>query len=743
MHKIISIAFALTLLVAPLSAFAQTADSCLTVTGANFNTCCTNAQSDQEVAACRTYYANPGGNGSTSATSGTVKKPGVINTIGTNYQPQVSLDYASSGSGFGGLSFKGVGSALVACTGLGDAVAGLVTNVLNRVKGAILGAVTNIPIVGKIFGGLFGGDKGTQANPSYVKDEALENKAGCLDGIAYVLSQQVLQQITNRTLHWVNTGFGGNPLYIKNIDSYLHSIRDQKLGGFLNSVPGDNPIFGNALRSVVTQQVTGLSDGLLNKTLNTPQAKEYNSFMGDFTSGGWNSFLNPANNPIGAFFDSVDKVDKDINTAQQNTKDELARNNGFLDMKTCAQEAPKTTSSEEAIRLGLSQPVTCLRYETVTPGSIVGQQVAYTTNSPIRQAELATHFNEAVGAFFDSLLNQLFSRGLSGIKGQAGKNDIGLSTGGDGTNIVTGLNGQILAGVNDNVSDINNIAASGSTIDISRPQLIRDVLKKQYDYLNRTKDSRMVVDRLLPELGQLDYCLPGPNPTWKDGLENNFSGFLKIVFPIKMIAFEGISYKDNADTLLFTDKITGNTVRAFPVGVDEHMPLYIKLDTSPGFNVSKFLLDSYNGLVADFSAKFSRQAIGDAFASTKANTLDQDYARGAAIDIYDEVSNLPTVASNIVDADTSYDAKIQTTEQDIRDLEAIRRQASDIVAKAKARYVAEKKAAGTPVNMQCLDAAYSINNTAVTGVPRAESDIKNPILQKMLEYNQFFYSQES
>src|SRR3989344_427116 len=42
----------------------------------------------------------------------------------------------------------------------------------------------------------------------------------CLNGVAYVLAKQQLAKITNDTLGWVNTGLGGNPMFVRDQISY-------------------------------------------------------------------------------------------------------------------------------------------------------------------------------------------------------------------------------------------------------------------------------------------------------------------------------------------------------------------------------------------------------------------------------------------------------------------------------------------------------------------------------------------
>ncbi len=645
------------------------------------------------------------------------------------YTPQVTLQYGQDNS-FGGLSFKGVGSALVSCSGLGDTVASVITSAVDKVKGVVGGLISKglDSITGGLFSSLFGGGSkpgDNASSPSYVKDTALENKSGCLDGIAYVLSQQVLQQITNRTLHWANTGFNGNPLYIKDIDSYLLSIRNEKVSSFLNGAQNSNPIFGNALRSVITQQVTGLNDGQIDVELNTPEAKAYTSFMSDFSNGGWDALLDPKNNPIGAFFNAADDLTDNINTQKTDTQNELQRNGGFLDMKTCVEYAP-TGDTNAAIQSGLHDPV-CLKYETVTPGSIVAQQVSSITNSPQRQAELATSFNEAVGSFFDALLNQLFSRGLSGINGQANPADIGLATGGPGSNTVIGSNGQVLAGINAGVGNINAIAAGSATVDISHPQLLRAVIQAQYDYMNRASDSRMVLDRLLPEMGQLDYCVPGPNPSWQDSLNDNLNTYITSATATQISSDSTIS---NSGLSLY-DKVK--------LGTQPVKDRQLSIIGNP--SAKSYLQGTVSdNLTQEFTTKFSRDAIGNAFAATTVGTTQQNYNRGEATDAYDEVADLPTFAQNATKQDQLYAQHIATAQQDIQQLTAINAQVLKIVTTAKARYVAQQKAAGTPVNQQCLDASYVIDNSAVTGVSRQESNVQSPLIQQTLNANKYFYS---
>lgn len=757
-RNLIAGALILLILLAPYSVFAAANNpACTVINTATYSPCCLQSNGG-DATQCVTFAAtlkatqaalNTGAAQPVLQTATAINNINTAATTGVNaqYTPQVSVDFASNGS-FGGLSFKGVGATLLQCSGAGDYFAGLigtatskimsaVGKVASKVGGVVLNIAEKIPYVGGLIGSIF---KGTSKpagsdpqHPTYtqsVPNDPLVKKAECLDGIAYVLSQQVLQQITNRTLHWANTGFLGNPLYVKNIDSFLLSMRNQQTAVFLATAQNSDPIFGNALRSIITLQVAGVTDGYLNKSLNTPQAAAYNSFMGDFTNGGWDALLNPSYNPIGALFNASDNLTQSIATQQANTQTELQQGNGFLGMKNCAQTVAdvnkgqvKNSGINGSGLISSNIPdSTCLKWETVTPGSIVQQQVATITNSPVRQAELATQFNQAVGAFFDSMLTQLFTRGLSGIKGVANPSDLnGLVTGGLGTNTVTGINGNTLPGVNDGQASINDIFNATNTVDISHPQLLRAILQTQYNFVNRSTDSDIALDRLVPELGKLDYCLPGPNPTWQDSLTDNVTTYTT-------------NATDNGSTITNTglslyDKFTTNSV---PIGDRT-------LAVSNTKNIKVYLQTVSTSLQQDITAKFGRDAIGNAFAATETTAADQAVARGMATNIYDEVSALPAFASGAVQLDQQYSTSISATQSNIQQLEAISAQVNTIVAAAKARYETEQKKAGTPVNQQCLDTAYKVDTSAVTGVTRQEPNVSNPIIQQFIDADSFFY----
>ncbi len=719
-------------------------------------------------------------------------------TGGGSYDPNAS---STTGKSFSGSSFSGVGGAVAGCANVGGMLVGAVSGLFSKSdssSGSGGSSVTgNQPHSWGDGSEENGGgqdvptnDTSTQGEVSQVKKE--EKKANrtteCLNGVAYAVAKTLLQQVSNKTLNWVNKGLGGNPLYVQDLSSNLRTIRDEKLQTYLNTVNDENPIFGNAIRSAVTQQVTGISDGYLNKPMNTPEAKQYQAFQQNFSSGGWGALLNMNNNPVGALFNSSDKIAGSIGIEQKNRTDEVQRNNGFLDMRQCVEYKEKPTNEEVTCNGGIPKSdlpagtacypdITtttdsvstreCLRYKTVTPGSVISDQVKNVLGSNTRQLELADSINEVLGAFFDQLINNLFQRGLASLQGGGSKNGgVGNGFGSFGSNVVIATNGSVIGnGASSNVFGYRN-PGSGYDVqdfDISRPQMLRSVLQAQYNFLNASKDSQIAMRSVVPTLGALDYCIPGPNPTWADGLDTNFQNFIgSFTTPSRDRTFAGkflsaatsstiqaivklfggggntkeLNYVLVGEPELF-NKVSGGTRSMGVWEYDYYTKDYARgVKNVDGDWIRNWLADGYNRIVAKYQTNFTQPKITALFTA-----VDPDTARAKNFvkESLKETANLISYANNTTELDINYDQAISEKEDQIAELEEIRREALQIVKAAKARHIAEQAAAGTPVNLACINKAYVIDESPITGQARKESDIPNPIIQKARDANRYFY----
>ncbi|MDB5254722.1 MAG: hypothetical protein JWL92_98 [Candidatus Nomurabacteria bacterium] len=662
------------------------------------------------------------------------------------FNPNVNV---GSGNSYSGASISGVGGAIASCTNVGS--------FLTNTASSLLSAT--------VFGKAAKPASSFNGNGDAVKvsDEVAQKKLAsidktsqCLDGIAYAVAKNTLAQVTNKTLNWVNTGLNGNPLYVQNVDSYLKTVANQQIRAYLQTAQGSDPIFGNALKSTIFRSITGQSDGLLNVSPNTPEAHAYNSFLGDFTSGGWSSLLNPANNPIGALFTANDNLAGKISSSTESSKAEIQRNNGFLDMKHCVETAPVDTSTTaKAISNGLSQNPTCLQWVTDTPGSIIASQVQTITNSPVRQLEYANKINEVLGGFFDSFVNSLLSKGLRG-SGMNGGIDFGFSSQGDNIILDSSGNALNLNGANLGYQSTTGGNALDQSFDISRPQQFRAVLQAQVNYVNRAKDAQIALNRVVPTVGALDYCIPGPNPTWAGNSASNLNNFVsslqqadpknpslvqKILGALPVIGGLLSLFSSSAPPQVWsTDGLLGDPA----TGLTVQVPRVFQnkgTDFSGGTGqLVKGLTGAYNVIATQYHFYDNNTEVAKAFTDAAKNDTDGSYVGVFLREEYNETSSLLSYNQASSQIDTQYDNNIGQTESSIDQMKIIQKQVNAIVATAKADYIKKRAAAGNPVDMACINSAYQIDSSPIVGVARQESDKPDAIVQHSADSASYFYN---
>ncbi|MEO5646307.1 MAG: hypothetical protein ABIO57_00865 [Candidatus Paceibacterota bacterium] len=686
------------------------------------------------------------------------------------FNPNVKIN---SGNSYQGISISGVGGAIASCTNVGGFLANTASDFLSNTSFAksIKSAFNN------------GGDSdpvSTTDEKTQAKIDSANRTTNCLNGIAYAVAKNTLAQVTNKTLNWVNTGLNGNPLYVQNSNSFLKTIANNQIKSYLADLPQSDSIFGNALESGIRQGITGRSDGLLNVYPDTPQAKAYTSFLGNFTNGGWDSFLNPQYNSIGALFTATDNLARKVASEQQSSKDEIQRNNGFLDMKHCVQYADNSfTSSSTAISGGLSTNPTCIQWQTDTPGSIIAAQVQAITTSPIRQLEYADKINEVLGGFFDSFVNSLLSKGLRGSGSQGSTVDFGFSSSGD--NVVLDSNGNAL---NSTVSDTASLGYQASkggngidqNFDISRPQQFRLILQTQYDFLVRTKDAQTAINRIIPNLGALDYCIPGPTPTWSAGAAANLEAMFgplvqddptktstshKIVESLPIIgSFLGtiLGIGDHAGEAppiwttpgYLNDPVSGAAIQVPRVfyttwaHADDDNAAKISAGYHNAFNLVTEQYSYWNTLQPFTDAvsptPYSATPVEHAFLIAGQNDADKSYADGFLADTKINLYSILGYNKAASAIDAQYDTNIGQTENNIRQMLVIQKQINDIVGTAKAAYIKSRAAQGNPVDLQCINNAYVIDNSPIVPVaPQEQLDVQDPIEAHATESSNFFY----
>ena len=308
---------------------------------------------------------------------------------------------------------------------------------------------------------------------------AVKKTDECFNGIATTLAKNQLTAMTKYTMNWINSGFNGNPMYVKSITSLTKGIAQGELENGvakLNSSMG-YPYGHDFSAAMITNYKTGASlqagttnflDNLtsdLGSFISNPvsylpddkitalkKAQDANdAYAKDFSNGGWDAWLaltqHDQNNLMG-FGIQVSEYEAQQQTTQvQATKDEAAQNNGFLSQKTCAKWQIYDKDGNPATPCGTNGKCTgddeldyapiynvnkssntpnydvCKDWNVVTPGSIIKDQLSNFVNSPVRQLEIAKTINDSLNSVFSALISKFQSQGLSSLSSELNTNN--------------------------------------------------------------------------------------------------------------------------------------------------------------------------------------------------------------------------------------------------------------------------------------------------------------------------------
>ncbi len=240
------------------------------------------------------------GNFAGGATTGWNNQSGAFNNGSGPYSMNMSNIMSS-----------GVLTAVIGCTG----IVSLVQTKINKLFGIgtdkvtqtaqAAADVTKVPVT----------DSSTQTNINTAKQDLTANQKSdstreeCLNGVAFAFAKMELAYITQKTVNWINSGFGGDPLYVRNQESFFQNVKRDQLqmlmGPYVNPANSSIYPFGQALgRALILSERNSIDNKLKSDLLySLKPGSTINNYSGDFSRGGWLGWLvltqNPVNNPLG------------------------------------------------------------------------------------------------------------------------------------------------------------------------------------------------------------------------------------------------------------------------------------------------------------------------------------------------------------------------------------------------------------------------------------------------------------
>jgi hypothetical protein len=311
---------------------------------------------------------------------------------------------------------------------------------------------------------------------------------------------------------------------------------------------------------------------------------------------------------------------------------------GFLAAKKCV--LPKNydaKSSDKTIN-------TCQKWETTTPGELVKDQVSKTMSSPQTQLEMVRTLDDALTALFDSLIDNLQKNGLNGISTAVNNGTTGITISIDGKgNIIDGNSPDAVYGAF-SLKDLGNTYNSDGTI------LKRGIIQIQKDYIDSVNTNLGVFAQIMPSLGELDYCIPGPNTNWE---------------------------ANSQDEIQYQTENANQTVHSGFLGIG-----------SSGNPVQKSQAEHYLAKLDEY-----RKAIAEKFGPNspmldpKSGTGYLSMAR-AGLEL---TSNIVGTADNVYNTDQKYKGYLSTATSNLPQLNAIKNKYNDIVKAAQKRREQDNK----------------------------------------------------
>ena len=227
-----------------------------------------------------------------------------------------------------------------------------------------------------------------------------------LEVISSKLQQNAMNDITQSTMNWVNSGFDGRPAYVTNPFSVLRTTKEQVV---------DSVIFGDHLYYIDPDQELDLKFAINQHFFGRQQVGELSyrpkldreitlNEQGTRELFSWSNILennlNPHNNIMFNYFNLIDDIGNVIQTRSSVIEGEIRQSDGFLSVRHCEPGWEWDGSPESAKRCKIT-----------TPGNIISEKVSRVVNSDIDRVLFADDTDELMLALSNNIFGQALSTG--------------------------------------------------------------------------------------------------------------------------------------------------------------------------------------------------------------------------------------------------------------------------------------------------------------------------------------------
>lgn len=578
-------------------------------------------------------------------------------------------------------------------------------------------------------------------------EEQEEKKEKCGDKIARFVALEAMDRITLETVKWINSGFDGSPFYVENPGQFFTDFASQELFGFdatFTTNTGDYPFGQQITKAFYDTFSTAFEANMKNSLDNVLAHGTKEEFEVDFSVGGWvgyTALMEPNNNVLGAYIESSNHMQEKLDGTKESraieVRRELNEGGGFLSQRECTSTEGGGSYIQEnsPLHLPAGKPFTsvdqiegtmaylyitgtsdfdldgdpqttddilsgmgvntqfhdqilaianearlnsqCLHWRNVTPGYQVAEKITATVGLEQDKLALVDELNEDVGLIFDALLNQLLQQGLAYLyepnqvyTGDPNNNNY---------NVLWAQNNGLNPGGGQN--SISLESAINGFVQDGEPSL--GLIQIQYEYIDRLKEMRSLLGPLIQRSYDLDYCIPGPHPSWQVEVANDLADYLYSMTPFEV----ALDYEDWEYLVVKTD-ISGtfyqNGIEHLAKNVRKAYLEYLGVWTGVWLNhddAHAIGPSSLQMFVGEFSEVYLNWANKMNYYYTNSPFPSQ---RGAAEEFFLNIPNLQNQITIIAD-------EIEATETAIYELGGVLDQYSSVQYSTVARFLIEKE----------------------------------------------------
>ena len=234
------------------------------------------------------------------------------------------------------------------------------------------------------------------------------------DGVAYCIVNTIIDYIVNETIRWANSGFKGNPSFVRNPEEFFKNIADREASSLIQQVAygvaGVNVC--KPFRVVIATGLQGSyarnssSSSMLSCSLTQMQQNMMQSGKYTITTPtDWLALTQPQNNKYYSYISAGDEMAKRIQTKNNTTRLDLTINKGFMSQKKCKDDSKPESKDNPC--------------DTTTPGSVIADSLSHTLNIPKERLVSAQKFDQMIDTIVNNLIKIALGQILTQVTGQA------------------------------------------------------------------------------------------------------------------------------------------------------------------------------------------------------------------------------------------------------------------------------------------------------------------------------------